>query len=222
MLRLFGSPRLMLVREPDKLAVERSNAFYFRICTNALRVAKQSGGAWVPLRDDRHPSFNNPGYYLDGHYVKPSHNEGCDVWACIRLEDGMTVALAQEYVKTGTLAPPSGEDSDVTPVDVVETQPFHGELRVEVQYSKSETCADTEHAVLSLTVPEDGVCCPIGRAECSSSGPGGGWAPNLESCPAWNIAYDAYFEVEHDPHDCPVLREDTAICCGCPPEDAGP
>ena len=48
-----------------------------RTCSNA-RLEKNVGGTPVPLVDDRPPSSNSPGYFLDGRYFEPSFNEGCE------------------------------------------------------------------------------------------------------------------------------------------------
>lgn len=211
---LQGSAIVLEKRSPLPLA--------WQSCSDAFTLRKRSDGDWVPLRDDRHPSASNPGYYIDGTYVPPSHNLGCDVISCVPFEDTYEVGLAEEYVMTGSMAPPAGAEAERDMVDVIETRTFHGELRVDVEYFAQGNCAgDAQRTALGLTVPVDGVCCPIGRADCSTEGPGGGWAPDLDSCAPWSVVYDAYFRAETDSHGCAVLVEDTSMCCGCLANGAG-
>jgi hypothetical protein len=173
------------------------------------------------MRDDRPPS--NPGYYLDGKYVPESFSLGCDMTACTSFNDTTEVGRAEEYANTGSKAPPAGEHSRDAEVATIETRPFHGELRVLVQYFRDAMCQEDMHAVsLELEVPKEGVCCPIGDETCSSPGPGGGWAASMDACSPYSTLYDTYVTRKADAHGCPVLVEDDSVCCGCPSDaDAG-
>jgi hypothetical protein len=126
-------------------------------------LEKRVAGDWQPLQDDRHPSWNNPGYFLDGEYVQPSFNLGCDVVYSERaFYGGQTQAgHAREYVKTGTRALSLEEEDAGTfgeiepddPADVIETREFHGELRVRFKYSLLANCETPQEVVLQLEVP---------------------------------------------------------------------
>jgi hypothetical protein len=191
-------------------------------CQNAIRVEKHLENAWAAMQDDRHPSSSNPGYYLDGEYVPSSSNLGCDQVECVPFSRTQVAGRAEEYVKTGSKAPPAGEPAAADEVDVVETRAFHGEVRVRVDYSQTPQCEATDKVVLPLTIPgEGGVCCPIGSEGCWDPGPGGGWAPSLAECKPWKPAFDVAFSEERDAHGCPTLVEDESFCCSCRPDDAG-
>ena len=67
-------------------------------------------------------------------------------------------------------------------VDVIERQPLTGEITVGVSYYEAEGCNSQEtggSVTFEIPTPELGVCCPIGEAECASTGPRGGWARNI-------------------------------------------
>jgi hypothetical protein len=122
-------------------------------------IDKRVGATWQPLQDDRHPHHENPGYFLDGEYVEPSFNEGCDALGCFSTfgRGEIRAGYAREYVKTGTRALSSEEeDAGVEvddPADVVETRAFHGELRVRFKYSLLEDCDAPQELALELEVP---------------------------------------------------------------------
>lgn len=196
-------------------------------CSGVSLLEKREGDRWVPLRDDRPPSWNSPGYFIDGEYSEPSFNLGCDVVSCYEPNTPLHMGFAREYVKTGTQPIPDGAgDAGIAapilpadPADVIETRAFHGLLRARFTYSLGTECAEQLEAIVELEVPEEGVCCPIGNAGCSSEGPGGGWAPTLDACRPWSIEYDALSVRATDVRDCPVLVQDYDMCCGCAIED---
>jgi hypothetical protein len=194
--------------------------FWYLTCQNAIRVEKHEDGAWIAMRDDRHPSASNPGYYLDGKYVPASSNLGCDAVGCEQFGKTQEVGRAEEYVKTGTKAPPAGQPADTGEVDVVETRPFHGDVRVHLDYSRNAHCDPTDEVSLPLTIPEEGVCCPTASVNCEG-GPLGGWAPSLAQC-SQSIITDSAFRESTDAHGCPILIEDDSVCCLVCPDDAGP
>jgi hypothetical protein len=206
--RLEGAAIILEARSGAKLTHET--------CQDSIGLEKHEGNAWVPMRDDRPPPSANPGFYLDGTYFPAHLDPGCDFVVCDDYPATQVVGHAEEYVKTGTKAPLADPHSDETAVDVIETRAFHGDVRVNVQYRTTANCGDApQTARLLLTIPEHGVCCPIGDAGCSSSGPGGGWAPNLDACTPWKTVNDAYLEKNKDSHGCPILIENDGVCCSC-------
>jgi len=186
-------------------------------------LEKPDGARWVPLQDDRHPSSNNPGYFLDGEYIEPSFNLGCDVIGCDDqpFSDLIYADDAREYVKVGTMAlpedvsPAPGMSPPDDPADVIETRPFSGALRVRFTYSTERDCSEPHEVTVPLEIPEHGVCCPIGSPSCSSTGPGGGWAPTADACLEWSEVFDESFVITTDPRGCPALADDPDTCCGC-------
>ncbi len=207
----------------DQIVVDvlGGQSLHAQSCSGSTQVEKQTAsGQWASLQDDRYPSFNNPGYYLDGVFVRPEFNLGCDVVGCDSLPLQIFLGYARQYVKTGEKPAPAGETTAKSPAPVVETRAFQGTLRITIKYSTGASCDATQQVVLQLVVPKDGVCCPIGLPGCSSSGPGGGWARSLTECRTWSPEYDVYFAAVSDVHGCPALAADNAQCCGCV-SDAG-
>jgi hypothetical protein len=203
----------------------RGPALYYWSCSSDLQAQKLVAGQWVALQDDRTFSVRAAGYYLDDTFVPAEPGLGCDVNVCTPVQNPIFVTLVNEYVRTGMKAPPPGAPAGNQPagatVAVIETRPFHGKLRAHLRYSTEPSCNAPQVADVALDVPAQGVCCPIGSTQCSSEGPGGGWAPDTASCAPWSMIYDGAYLVKNDAHGCPVLVDDPAACCGCVPPDAG-
>lgn len=194
----------------------------YRSCSDAIRLEKRAGDTWVAPQDDRHPDSNNPGYYLDGVFIGPSSNLGCDAVTCSVGHDEVFVAQALEYVKTGEQPAPADAPTAKSPAPVIERRPLRGKLRVTLEYSRMQGCGDSHTETFFVDIPSEGVCCPIGDEGCSSEGPGGGWAPTFDACEPYSIEYDGYSVVQQDPWGCPTLQIDESVCCGCVPDaDAG-
>jgi len=202
------------VTGPDDLALSvfmRGDAIYVHVagatiydrsCSGGPGLDKQDGDAWVAPQDDRYPDWQNPGYYLDGVFVGPSSNEGCDVVQCSEIPAEVFVARALEYVKVGEQPAPADAPTATSPAPVIERRPLRGQkLRITFLYSRTERCDDTQTATLLLDLPARGVCCPVGTDGCSSEGPGGGWAPSLDACAPYSIEYDGYSVARQDPWD---------------------
>lgn len=205
----------------DEVFVDAARVdLYYWTCMGEPTLQKQVGAEWVSLRDDRPPGWNSPGYFLDGQYLAPSMNLGCDYITCNAFGETHSIARAVEHVKVGTRAKPASAPANApSPVDMIERRPLSGALRARLTYSTSSDCAASTEEFVPITVPEQGVCCPIGDAQCSSEGPGGGWAPTLDACRPWSTTFDVAYQVINDPHDCPTLDYDHTICCGCIPTD---
>jgi hypothetical protein len=120
-------------------------------------IEQKIDGGWVPLRDDRHLGVSNPGYYLDGRYIRPSSNLGCDMPGCYPLGNPIRAGEALEYVKTGMASPPdddwAGSNSfgvPADPADTVETIRVEGPLRVRFTYVRGSGCDESEYAVVEV------------------------------------------------------------------------
>jgi hypothetical protein len=212
--------------------VASGTRLWFRSCSDSIVLEKRVGSTWEAPQDDRPSPADSHGYYLDDEFVPLAFNLGCDVINCLALGPTTTVGPTEEYVATGTLrappveqpmgsGPPPPTPWGTDPVPVIERRSLHGELRVRLQYSEDPACRTAFHeATAELTVPEQGVCCPIGRTGCSSHGPGGGWAPTLDACPVWNTLYDRAYARKTDLRGCPVLMRDLNSQCA-PGADAG-
>jgi hypothetical protein len=208
--------------EGSSVIVDVSNwlAVFYLTCTDALTIEKlDAAGNWVPSIDHRPPYYNHSGYYLDSQYVPPQSNEGCDIISCQNFGSHHYVAKAAEYFDNGVVELTVNGMHTFAPS--IETRPLTGTLLVRVRYSLGDpNCSTTQEVQLKLEVPPfDGVCCPVGSEGCNSTGPGGGWSLDSDSCPGFLPAYDAYYRRFVDPHGCPFLSEDLTQCCGC--DDAG-
>jgi hypothetical protein len=191
-------------------------AWAFKDCSNAF-VLEKFGNAWAPLRDER--PHDGRGYYLDGKFIR-EQSVGCEV-SCMKLGKTRDIARAEEYVQIGTKFPPPDEPEPTTPVFVVSSQPIAGALRLIVNYFRDSSCGgELQTAVIDTSIPTEGVCCPIGPAECTSPGPGGGWAKSYDMCPVFNTEINVAFVSEADSHGCPVLKQDSTMCCDCMSMDA--
>ena len=204
-------------------------SLYMMTCTPEITIEKWSAELdhYAAVRDDRPPFYDNPGYFLDDVFVPPNHSLNCDAQVCApfpRMADRIEVGETYEYVKTGTTAPPPGTSGAAAEVDVIERTALSGELKVSIAYYEESTCAVATGGGFSYEVPppELGVCCPVGEAECASSGPRGGWAENLKACRPFTYSQDHVYVQRDDPRGCPVLIEDESSCCNCSSDaDAG-
>lgn len=179
-------------------------------CQSAFALEKFVNNSWGSLRDER-PHGRDQGYYLDGKFV-PGESAGCTA-SCMLLGKTRNIARAEEYVQTGTKRPPPDQPDPTKPVFVVETRPLIGPIRLLVHYHLDESCnGDAQVASIQMAIPSEGVCCPIGPEQCTSPGPGGGWAKSYEQCPAFDSAFAA-FVIKADSHGCPVLKQDPTMCC---------
>jgi hypothetical protein len=223
-----AAPRFAVRFEGDViiLDVESARRLSQDECANPIRFEQLEGDEFVPMRDDRRLA---PAYYLDDHFVsEPSKLIRCDVPSCAQFPRSHSFAIgsANEYVKIGT-RPYAASDKSKVDVDVIESRPVSGRIRIRIDYFDDERCDAPSGTTLELTIPtpEQGLCCPIGEDGCSSDGPGGGWAPSAEACPPWSVGRDDIFAVavvEDDPRGCPRLVLDKQMCCGCGPDaDAG-
>jgi hypothetical protein len=191
----------------------------FRECSTPF-VLEKFGNAWGPIRDER--PHDGRGYYLDGEFMR-GDVAMCDASSCPSLGKTRDIARAEEYVQIGTKRPPPDQPDPDKPVFMVSTRPLAGPLRLIVNYHVEKSCGGAQQsAVIDLTIPTEGVCCPIGPPACSSPGPGGGWAMTYAECPTFDGAFNVAFVAKAEAHGCPVLEPDPTMCCGnCTDEDGG-
>lgn len=195
---------------------------YMLTCSSAFSLEQPYAGSWVPLRDDRPPSYMNPGYFLDGVFVPPSFNEGCDVLTCRPLGPTVDVPLfALEYVQLGSISAPPGSGISGT-IPAIESRGRRGDLRLRLNYSEDSNCSRFTEATIDFFVP-DGECCYVGPEGCNASNAGGGWTPSPGDCPALFPSSGTYYTARVDGFGCAKLIPDPQRCCGsnCGDEDAG-
>lgn len=150
--------RVYLVGDAIHLGVRDDLQLFTLTCSNAITLQKKQGDAWIDRRDERPLYSQNPGHYLDGKYVPAMFNLGCDVLYCTELSKDQVAARAVEVVKTGTRTAPAGSNAKTEVIDVFETRPLEGPVRLRVVYSSTAPrCSDEREALLELTVPP-GVC----------------------------------------------------------------
>jgi hypothetical protein len=198
---------------------------YFMTCTGATKLEKPDGSGWTSLRDD-HASIGS-GFFLDGNYIPPQINPGCDFSHCSQVTTPFDVGPAFEYVQKGTRpiesnAPPVPAGIvAANPAPDIKTQPYTGRLRVTLIYARDAQCTTRETAQIEIEVPS-GSCCPV-SSSCSSTN-AGGWAASPDECRS-RAFRDGYFTAAKDVHGCDVLRTSTssgAMCCGCAMPATGP
>jgi len=146
------------------LDAQSDRPLFLSSCADEVVLEKRSGDGWTAPRDDRPPSTEHPGYYLDGVFEPPNMNNGCDISGCYELDESIPVGLAIEYEQVGTMAPPPGSRSPAELVAVIVSHPLEGDLRVRVRYSMTDRlevrrCADEIETTAELTLAEGSVCC---------------------------------------------------------------
>lgn len=121
----------------NKLSVNLDG--YFMTCTGYKTVSKKVKGSWEEVKK---LSSYEGGYYLDDEFVEflPENNLGCDYLACTEIENPLTVDLI-EHKKIGEKAPPPGSKNAQT-VDVFQTTPLLGEIKVDIDYYSDGSCND--------------------------------------------------------------------------------
>lgn len=146
--------------ESDRLVLElREGArLYHETCVTELVAVSQedpSGGS-TPLFTDVEELANRwDGYWLDGDFRYPSTDEGCDVVMCSAVDfdpevgrmvfevTGMDVPPddLEEYIET---YPWVGEAAEQ--VEVVESAPMEGLVRLELTYYRDADCRGRTHS----------------------------------------------------------------------------
>ena len=213
-----GTFTAVLVNDIVLFEVSDREAIEIPYCRATRLEKKDAQGNISFLQNDRpSSSAGSPGYYLDGEYLGPTpQNNGCDQAGCeAPSSDRIEIGAAREYIKTGTRDAPADAPNAGEIIDVIETRPFSGDLVAHLVYSPPDQC-DEREVVLAITVPEEGVCCPIEAEGCSIEGELGGWARSFDECgPLDSTFFDEAWFREDDVRGCPVLVYQEDVCCNC-------
>ena len=143
------------MRDPDSLVVFFTNtagAFEFT-CIEGSSLDKANGEPW---RDER-PALclGNP-YYLDDEYV-PNLCALCDAVSCGPFASSKTF-VTQDFLRTGTRAPPDGVTGAPEEVPVVESVADPGPYLLTIRYYADSSCSEPvkEKTPLSIDPSSDG------------------------------------------------------------------
>lgn len=189
------------------ISLESEAPVYTVACTERTKLEKLVGTSWQPLRNDAPADFHQ-GYFVDDRYEEPTFGLGCDVQYCMQANGGANAGPPNEIIADGTRAKPSWvtRDNAVDPAPVFRTEPLSGPIRASLTYFKDAQCKAPETVSFELDIASEGVCCPVGPAGCSSSGPLGGWAATLETCDDSGGSPGEYSELVVDNRGCEKLR----------------
>ena len=96
--------------ESDRLVVELNEGerrYQLTCMTEVVALSRQdpSGGVTPLVTDHEAVADRFEGYWLDGEFVYPYFDEGCDVVVCVELDEDPEIGLL-EYAVTGSDAPP--------------------------------------------------------------------------------------------------------------------
>jgi hypothetical protein len=214
--------------EGDVIVVDVTDSagsgIFMQGCSSPTGLYQLADEAWIPVKDDRPPSAGHGGYYLDDEYIAPG-SETCDATRCNRFPSDTRIEVGEtyEYVNAGTRAAPQDASGISRQVPNITRRPLSGAVKIKISYFEDGACQQLSgiESQVEIPVPSKGVCCPIGLAQCSSAGPGGGWAPTVDQCAPFSQSFDAAFQQRNDPRGCPQLVEDDQVCCGCADADGG-
>ncbi len=163
----------------DQVHIEASIETYVRSCSDAAELLEQTEQGLRRPPEELPSSHNHRGYYLDGAYIRPSCNLGCDVVRCGSLSRTRPLS-AVRHVLSGTDAAPGGapvdpgfpcaprdpESGDAgvgrdagalasdREVDVFESVPLGPELVVRFEYYETDDCSGPAQTA-TVAVRED-------------------------------------------------------------------
>lgn len=155
---------ISLHQDGDQVVVDIQEAppMFVQSCmTPVLQLAQlEDDGTLSALETDVESAGDRwEGYWLDGVFVYPSLDEGCDMVVCMPLSDNPSLDLIA-YTVVGDEAPPEeleawleengGWMEAAESVAVVESMPITGELEVTLSFHESGEC-DDELQQVSLT-----------------------------------------------------------------------
>jgi hypothetical protein len=144
--------------ESDRLVVELTEGerrYHLSCVTEVVSLARQDpSGGITPLATEHEVVADRfEGYWLDGEFVYPYFDEGCDVVECVELDEDPESGLI-EYAVTGSDAPPDDLQSYIDTygwgqeaaesVSVVESASIEGSIEVRLAYHTSPDCTDPE------------------------------------------------------------------------------
>ena len=128
-----------------------SNKYIMTCSTPVIQLAQMAeDGSTTPLETDVEAVGDRyTGYWLDGEFVYPSLDEGCDVLMCVPIEENPTQILIS-YEVTGEAAPPDDLDTWLKEnggwmeaeemVTVVESAPILDRVEVMFSYYEDAEC----------------------------------------------------------------------------------
>lgn len=194
----------------DNLIVELESdeKIYALSCVETDSIWTRVGDDWVERRYQA-PSGNfHQGFYRDDVYVEPTPGLGCDSVYCFETDGSRNLGPAVEVIEAGMRAAPEWLMNSIAddPAPVFESEPLSGPLRLRGHYWLDPQCQREKNVTLELEVPEEGVCCPVAEAGCSSEGGAGGWAISADDCQEHYGASGEYAERTTDARGCQVLR----------------
>ena len=155
-------------QEGDEIVVniESAPAMFIETCmTPVVELAQvNDDGSLSELETDVEDIADQySGYWLDGEFVYPSLDEGCDMVMCVQLESNPSERLIS-YAVTGEDVPPDdleawleengGWMEVATSVSVVESVVITGDLEVSLSFYEEADCSG-ELQVLTLETSVD-------------------------------------------------------------------
>jgi hypothetical protein len=132
------------------IAVKGGQTLYSHTCQReGPNLEKRVGDRWLPLQDDRPNSEGMPQYLLDG--VLENRGGMCCLVVCTQRQSPIQAGVVREYIKTGTQAPPADDSAETTdPIDVIESRPVTGDVRIWLKYATSDDCSEMYEALLPV------------------------------------------------------------------------
>ena len=145
--------------------IQESPPMYVQSCmTPVLQLAQleDDGSQSALVTDIEEAGDRWEGYWLDGSFVYPSLDEGCDMVVCMPLTDNPRRALTA-YTVIGEEAPPADLEAWLEEnagwmeapesVSVVESMPITGELEITLSFFASDTCdGDLQEVSMTTTI----------------------------------------------------------------------
>ena len=142
-------------QDGDELVVDLQDApeLFVKTCTTPVLQLAQitADGGRTPLVTAAEDIVNRyDGYWLDGRFVYPATDEGCDILMCTPLDDSPRLQLIA-YTVTGDEAPPDdleawiaqhgGRLEAAEAVPVVESMTISGAVEVTLSAFDNDTCS---------------------------------------------------------------------------------
>lgn len=125
--------------------------YYLTCAADLLKLSQMNDdGTAAPLTTDPDDVGDRyAGYWLDGSFVYPALDEGCDMIVCMPVPESISVGL-MSYGNAGDTAPPDdleawleenapGMDAAETVADV-QSNPISGTIKIELSYFSDAEC----------------------------------------------------------------------------------
>ena len=159
---------ISLQQDGDRVVVDIQQAppMFVQSCMTPVlqRAQLEDDGTLSALTTDVERAGDRwEGYWLDGEFVYPSLDEGCDMVVCMPLSDNPSLDLIA-YTVVGEEAPPEALEAWLeehggwmelaASVAVVESVPITGELEVTLSFYESAECDGELQEVSQTTTIE--------------------------------------------------------------------